>query len=223
MGIVSAKNVTLDDMVDVINDGIITDEFIAMKKSELNNETKELLWNDVKVNAYVEDGMLYVNYEYSTDEEVIAGGVEAIILEDGKTLKSEITYNQYDDYFWEREIELHNLLPLWEIEASDGFEEIKKYVKENYIRKFNTIIDRCYRQEMHVCRTSVSTYGDYVYTSDVELNEEPANYVLKVLKEEKKEQDNDRLMAVLVVIAVIVGIIMLIMKGSEPRPKPIKY
>ena len=45
-----------------------------------------------------------------------------------------------------------------------AIENIDKYVKENYISKFNTIIDRCYRQEMHVCRTSVSTYGDYVYS-----------------------------------------------------------
>jgi hypothetical protein len=37
---------------------------------------------------------------------------------------------------------------------------------------------------MHSCRTYVSNYGDYEYTSDVELNEGAAEYFLEYLKEE---------------------------------------
>lgn len=221
--VVQAKNVTLSEMVEVINDGIITKEFIKAKKAEIDDKTKEKKWTEVNVSAYTEDGMLYVDYEYSNKDEVVAGGVEAKILEDNLTLKSIINYNEKDDYLYEREVELHNLIPLWEIEASDGFKEIQEYVESDYISELNRIIDRCYRQEMHVCRMSVRTYGDWEHVSDVELNEEPANYVLSVLKEEKREADNDRLMGILTVVAIVLVVLMLILKSASKEPKKTRF
>ena len=44
VGNVYAKDITLDDVVNVINDGVITDEFKESKLSELDDKTKEKLW-----------------------------------------------------------------------------------------------------------------------------------------------------------------------------------
>lgn len=220
---VNAKNVTLEDMVEVINNGTITKEFLESKKSELDEETGKPKWEDVIVKAHIDEGMLYIDYEYITPEEAIGGGVETVIQEDGITLKSVIEYNEEDEYHYEREIELHNLIPLWEIEASDGWEKIQEYVESGYINKLNSIIDRCYRQEMHACRTSVSTYGQHEYISDVELNEEPANYVISKLKEEAKEEANEKLNARLLVIAIILILVILVLKLLQPKAKAIKY
>lgn len=220
---VNAKNVTLEDMVDVINNGTITNEYLESKKSELDEENGKLKWDNVIVKAYIDDGMLYIDCEYITPDEVNAVGVEAIIQEDGITLKSVIEYNEKDEYHYEREIELHNLIPLWEIEASDGWEKVQEYVESDYINKLNSIIDRCYRQEMHACRTSVSTYGQHEYISDVELNEETANYVISKLKEEAKEEANDKLNARLLVLAIILILVMLFIKIIQPKAKAIKY
>lgn len=220
---VNAKNVTLEDMVDVINNGAITNEYLESKKSELDEETGKLKWDNVIVKAYIDDGMLYIDCEYITPDEVNAVGVEAIIQEDGITLKSVIEYNEKDEYHYEREIELHNLIPLWEIEASDGWEKVQEYVESDYINKLNSIIDRCYRREMHACRTSVSTYGQHEYISDVELNEETANYVISKLKEEAKEEANDKLNARLLVLAIILILVMLFIKLIQPKAKAIKY
>ena len=114
-------------------------------------------------------------------------------------------------------------MPLWEVEASGEWKEIKKYVSGSYINKLNTIFDRCYRKEMHLCRTSVNSYDNHVYTSDVELNEKAALYALSVLKEEKKAADNDRLMAMLAIAAVVLVIIILLLKSKEPKPQIMKY
>lgn len=220
---VNAKNVTLEEMVDVINNGTITSEYLESKKSELDEDTGKLKWDNVIVKAHIDDGMLYIDCEYITPEEANAVGVEAIIQEDGITLKSVIEYNEKDEYHYEREIELHNLIPLWEIEASDGWEKVQEYVESDYINKLNSIIDRCYRQEMHACRTSVSTYGQHEYISDVELNEEAVNYVISKLKEEAKEEANDKLNARLLVLAIILILIMLVIKLLQPKAKAIKY
>ena len=219
---VNAQNVSLNDMAEVVNNGVITKEFIEKKLSEVddNNSRK---WSKAEVTATVVNNQLQINYSYSGKSESATGTVIASILEDGLTLSSTIEYNDDDEYHYENEIEVHDLLVLWEIEASDGFKEIKTYVSEGYINKLNSIIDRCYRKEMHACRTSVNTYDNHVYTSDVELNEGAADYVIGVLKEEKKEADNKKLSGTLIVFAAVLGIIMLLLKACQPRAKKIKY
>lgn len=220
---VNARNVSLNDMAEVINDGVITKEFVENKLNEKNEDSNSKKWKNVVITAQVVNDQLYVNYSYSGNTETANGTITAKILDDGKTLSSTIEYNDNDDYHYEREIEVHDLLPLWEIEASDGFKEVKEYVSGGYISKLNSIVDRCYREEMHVCRTSVNTYENHVYTSEVELNEGPVDYVISVLEKEKKDADNQKMVKTLGVFAIILVIIILILKSFEPKPKPIKY
>lgn len=219
MGCVSVSAITLDEVSNVINNGNITKEFIEKKKTEINPDTKKAKWNSVKLFSNVSGNELSIDYEYDSDQEVVAGNVTATIQEDGKTLKSVITYNEKDDYHYVNEIELHNLLVFWVIEASDGFETIKEYVEKDYLNKFNPYFDKCFRQEMHACRTNVSTYGNYEYISYVELNEEPANYVIGLLKEEARKAKNQEVLYMLLIAGIIIGVLLLIAKSLQPKQK----
>lgn len=216
--------VTLDEMVKVINNGVITEEYLETLKNEIDSETEKKRWKNVSISASTIDGGLSIKYSFEGNEEIRSGEIRPTIIEDGKTLKYVLYFNEDEADYYKYDIEVMNLIPLWEIEASDKFAEIKKYVKNDYITNLNNIIDRCYRQEMHVCRTSVSTYGDWEYISDVELNDEPANYVITILEEQKAQDDNDRLMARLAIIAVVLIIIIIVLKSStEPKKQAIKY
>lgn len=219
---VSARNVSLTDMVEIINEGVITKEFIDSKLNEKDDNNSKK-WKDVTIFAQVVNEQLLVNFSYSNGTEVTSGNVVAKVLDDGKTLSSTIEYNDDENYHYENEIEVHDLLPLWEIEASEGFKTVKEYVDSDYISKLNSIIDRCYREKMHVCRTSVNSYKNHVYTSDVELDEGSVNYVISVLKEEKKSADNKKMVAVVGSVALILIVIFLIFKSSQPKLKTIKY
>ena len=224
---VNAKTVTLDDMVEVINNGVITKEYLESKKQEKFPTGNKKMWKAVSVNASVIDGTLSIQYVFENREGTTSDVITAQMQEDGKTLKSVIYFDENqdgvnpDDYKYD--IEVHNLIPLWEIEASDGWKEIKKYVEKDYINKLNTIIDRCYRQEMHACRTVVSTYGKHEYISDVEMNEEPANYVIEKLEIEAEEEASERFIAMLTIIAVLLVLVILVLKSFEPKAKAIKY
>lgn len=224
---VNAKDVNLEDVVDVINNGDITKEFKKDKLAEKDPDTGKKLWKEVEIRAHLLSNQVYIQFTYSNDDNVVDNTVIANVLDDGLTLQSNIEYSDKDSEEILRiipyKIELHDLLPLWEVEASGEWKEIKKYVSGSYINKLNTIFDRCYRKEMHLCRTSVNTYDKHVYTSDVELNEKAALYALSVLKEEKKEADNDRLMAMLAIAAVVLVIIILLLKSKEPKPQVMKY
>lgn len=224
---VNAKSVSLEDVVEVINSGDITKEFRKDKLSEKDSDTGKKLWKEVEIKASAINNQVYIQFTYSNDDNVMYSTVVANVLEDGLTLQSNIEYSDKDSEenlkIIRYKIELHDLLPLWEVEASGEWKEIKKYVSGSYINKLNTIFDRCYRKEMHLCRTSVNSYDNHVYTSDVELNEKAALYALSVLKEEKKAADNDRLMAMLAVAAVVLVIIILLLKSKEPKPQIMKY
>lgn len=220
---VNAKVISLDDMVTVINEGVITEEFIDMKETEIDEETGKVKWKDVQIRAYLEGTTLYVEYTYTNKDVVSSGKISAVIRDDGITLRSVIEYNDKDEYHPLEEIEVHNLIPLWGIEASDSWKEITKYVESGYINKINSIIDRCYRAEMHACRTSVSSYGQHEYISDIELNEAAANYVIEKLELEAKEEASKKFNGLLAVVAIILISIMLLLKASQPKKKAIKY
>ena len=224
---VNAKSVSLEDVVEVINSGDITKEFRKDKLSEKDPDTGKKLWKEVEIKASAINNQVYIQFTYSNDDNVMYSTVVANVLEDGLTLQSNIEYSDKDSEenlkIIRYKIELHDLLPLGEVDASGEWKEIKKYVSGSYINKLNTIFDRCYRKEMHLCRTSVNSYDNHVYTSDVELNEKAALYALSVLKEEKKAADNDRLMAMLAVAAVVLVIIILLLKSKEPKPQIMKY
>lgn len=222
-GSVNAKVVTLDDMVVTINEGVITEEFIDMKENEKDEKTDKVKWQDAQVRAYLEGEILVVEYTYTNKDVVATGKINATMQDDGITLKSVIEYNDKDEYHPLEEIQLHNLIPLWEIEASDTWDEITEYVEKGYIEKINTIIDRCYRAEMHACRTSVSTYGQHEYISDVEMNEAAASYVLEKLEEEAEEAASKKFNGFIAVIGIILALIMLLLKSAQPKRKAIKY
>lgn len=221
-GIVNAKEITLDDMVNTINNGIITKEVIDL---ELDNKIDgKPKWEEVIINAVRKDNCIDIAFTY-VGEEGIIGNVSACLLEDGKTLQSVIRYHEDDKYIPEKEIEMHDLLVYWAIEASDGFEEIKKYNKdnENYLGLMAQYFDKCYRKEMHACRTNVSNYGNYEYISDVELNEEPGKYVITKLKENKRKEDNKNMLYMVFLVGLGIGILFIIAKSCETKAKPIKY
>ena len=76
---------------------------------------------------------------------------------------------------------------------------------------------------MHACRTYVSSYGNYEYTSDVELNEEPGKYVIARLKEDKRDAHNQNVLYTVFMVGVVIAILFIIFKMFEKRPQPIKY
>ncbi len=223
---VNAKSPTIDleDVVKVINDGDISKEFLESKKNETDEDGKKV-WKSVKLYSHTENGTLHINYEYEAEEEYYAGNIMANIASDGITLSSLIEFNDKDEYHYGREIEIHNLIPLWVLEASDSWDKIEGYIKDeaSYITKLNTIFDRCYRKEMHICRTVNSSYGEHDYISDAELTEEPAKYIISKLKVEAEEKANDRLMAMLLIVAIILILIIGLMKASQPKRKVMKY
>lgn len=220
MGVVSAKEITLDEMVDTINNGTVTKEFVK-NKLELKVQDKKK-YEEVIINAVKSENGISIMFSYVGDEAVL-GEVNATLLEDGKTLQSIIRYHEDDDYIPEAEIEIHNMLVYWAIEASDSFETIKEYVDSNYIQMFEGYFDKCYREEMHACRTNVISYGNYEYISDVELNEEPGKYVIVRLKEDQREEHNNNMLYMILIVGVVIGVLFLIAKMSEDKPKPIKY
>lgn len=211
---VHAESVSLDNIVDVINNGVVSEEFKNNKLSEVIPKTNTKLWNEVSIVATKVDNGIDIIYTYSGSS-IESGKIEAFVLDDGKTLQSKISYKKDDDYKFENEIELHNLLVYWTIEASEGFEVIKQYRTEDYISLFNIVFDKCYRKEMHACRTYVSNYGDYEYTSDVELNEGATEYVIDYLKEEKRSENNKRMLVIIAGVGVILLVIFLIAKLCE--------
>ena len=228
MGVVSAKDVTLNDMVNTINNGEITAEFITNKLDEYDVETKQKKWKEIIINASTDGTNLNVLYTYVGNEgfENETGSFVASILEDGKTLRSTINYTDKDDYIPKNEIELHDLLVYWEIESTDGFSEVKEYsefIKNGYIDKFNGYFNKCYRKEMFACRTYVSQYGKYEYISDVELNENSVNYVIGLLQDEKRADLNRTILIGVAIFGAVVGFLYFLGKSNEPKAKPIKY
>ena len=69
----------------------------------------------------------------------------------------------------------------------------------------------------------ISNYGNYEYTSDVELNEEAAKYVIKRLKEDKRVEDNKNMLYIIFLVGVGIAVLFVIAKMCEPKVKPIKY
>ena len=65
---VSAKVVTLDDMVNVINKGVITEEFIDLKENEKDDKTGKIKWRDAQIKAYIENEALIVEYTYTNKD-----------------------------------------------------------------------------------------------------------------------------------------------------------
>ena len=222
VGNVYAKDITLDDMVNVINSGVITEEFKASKLSEVDEKTKEKKWASVTIGATKKDNGIEISYAYS-GKEIATGTINAKVIEDGKTLQSIISYKKDDDYKFENEIELHNLLVYWAIEASDGFSTVKEYVSENYISLFDAVFNKCYRKDMHSCRTYVSNYGDYEYTSDVELNEGATEYLIDYLKEEDRKEKNTDMLLMIAGVGVVILILFIIAKSMEEPVKKVKY
>jgi hypothetical protein len=222
IGVVNAKEITLDEMVDTINNGIITKEVIKLELATMNGDKPK--WEEVIINAVRKDNCIDIALIY-VGEEGIMGNVNACLLEDGKTLQSIIRYHEDDKYIPTKEIEIHDLLVFWAIEASDSFDEIKEYNKEddNYLGLMSSYFDKCYREEMHACRTYISNYGNYEYTSDVELNEEAAKYVIKRLKEDKRAEDNKNMLYIIFLVGVGIAVLFVIAKMCEPKAKPIKY
>ena len=104
-------------------------------------------WEDVIINASLIDNGISIMFSY-IGEEAHVGQVTALLQEDGKTLRSVITYHEDDKYIPTKEIEIHDLLVFWAIEASDSFEEIKKYIngledteKEDEVTSFVSELD----------------------------------------------------------------------------------
>lgn len=229
MGIVSAKEVTLNDMVNSINNGIFTKEFVNRKLEEVDGATKSKKWKDVIINASTDGNTLTVSYTYVGNEgfENQTGSFTANITEDGKSVQSIIKYTDKDDYEPTNEIELHDMLVFWEIESTDGFKTVKEYeefiVNDGYLNKFNGMFSKCYRQEMHACRTYVSSYGKYEYISDVELNEEAVNYVILLLQDEKRADTNRTILIYTGIFGVVVAFLYFCLKSNEPKAKTLKY
>ena len=222
MGSVSAKEVTLDDMVNVINNGVITEEFKKDKLAEIDEKTKEKKWASITIGATKKENGIEVSYAYSGST-IEVGSFSATILEDGKTLQSKISYKKDDDYKFEHEIELHRLLVYWAIEASDGFSTVKEYLDKDYITFFDAVFNKCYRKDMHSCRTYVSNYGDYEYTSDVELNEGAVDYLIDYLKEEDRKEKNTDMLLMIAGVGVVILILFIIAKSMEEPVKKVKY
>lgn len=220
MGSVSAKEVTLDNVVNTINNGVITEEYKNSKLSEVNGNVK--VWDSVSVKAKkVADG-IEITYEFSGDT-TVTGTINAVVLEDGKTLQSKFNFNEEDKDNNKYRIEIHDMLVYWVIETSDGFEKIQKYVSEDYINKFNGYFNKCYREELHACRTYVESYGNYEYISDVEMNEESTNYVIGLLKKEARSEKNNEILFYLLIAGVVIAVLFFIARSMQPKVKPIKY
>ena len=222
VGNVYAKDITLDDVVNVINDGVITEEFKESKLLELDDKTKEKLWNNISITAIKTSNGIEVSYAYS-GKTVEVGSFTATMLDDGITLQSKISYKKDDDYKYENEIELHKLLVYWVIEASDGFSKVKEYLDKDYITFFDAVFNKCYRKDMHSCRTYVSNYGDYEYTSDVELNEGAVEYLIDYLKEEERNAKNTDMLLIIAGVGVVILILFIIAKSMEEPVKKVKY
>ena len=190
IGVVNAKEITLDEMVDTINNGIITKEVIKLELATMNGDKPK--WEEVIINAVRKDNCIDIALIY-VGEEGIMGNVNACLLEDGKTLQSIIRYHEDD---------------------KDD---------DNYLGLMSSYFDKCYREEMHACRTYISNYGNYEYTSDVELNEEAAKYVIKRLKEDKRVEDNKNMLYIIFLVGVGIAVLFVIAKMCEPKAKPIKY
>lgn len=221
VGSVSAKEITLDDMVKVINEGEITKEFVKNEKSIKDDKGKKK-YDDVVLNATKTDNGIQIMYSYFGEENVV-GQVNATLVEEGKILRSVISYHEDDEYIPETEIKVHNLLVYWAIETSDSFKEVKEYVDEAYIVTFDEYFNKCYRKEMHACRTYVETQGNYEYTSDVELNDEATKYLITELKETARKDKNRKILFAVAGVAAVLGVLFIIAKSCEDKPKPIKY
>ena len=89
IGVVNAKEITLDEMVDTINNGIITKEVIKLELATMNGDKPK--WEEVIINAVRKDNCIDIALIY-VGEEGIMGNVNACLLEDGKTLQSIIRY-----------------------------------------------------------------------------------------------------------------------------------
>ena len=220
IGSVSAKEVTLDNVVDTINNGVITEEYKNSKLALV--EKDENVYDSVSIVAKKVNNGIEITYEFSGDT-TITGTINAIMLEDGKTLQSKFSFKEEDKANNELKIEIHDMLVYWVVETSDGFEKIKEYVSEDYINRFNGYFNKCYREELHACRTYVSAFDNYDYISDVEMNEEPANYVIGLLKEEARKEKNNEMLFYLLIAGVVIGIIFVIAKSLQPKAKPVKY
>ena len=222
VGNVYAKDITLDDMVNVINNGVITEEFKENKLSEIDDKTTEKLWNNISITAVKINNGIEVSYAYS-GKSVEVGKFSATMLDDGITLQSKISYKKDDEYKYENEIELHELLVYWAIEASDGFTKVKEYLDKDYITFFDAVFNKCYRKDMHSCRTYVSNYGDYEYTSDVELNEGAVEYLIDYLKAEDRKEKNTDMLLIIAGVGVVILILFIIAKSMEEPVKKVKY
>lgn len=220
---VSAEGVSLDRMVEVINDGVITDEYLDMKSHEVDSDTSRRKWKNVVLKADHTEDTLTVSVQFEDFDGIYAKGFTAYLV-DGN-LKSEINFTSKDleEKNFDDEVELHNLLPYWEIEASSGFSEVKNYLKSGYIKKLDEIFDKCYKEEMHLCRTHIDSIGSYSYISEVEMNDEATNYLLKVLKKEAKAEKNNKLTLFVVLVGIVILFVFLILKLKEPKPKALKY
>lgn len=229
MGVVSAKELTLNGIVDSINNGVFTKEYINKKLEEYDLETKEKKWKEVIINATTDGNSINVSYTLVANEgfENQTGSFVANIINEGKTLQSIIKYTDKDEYKPLTEIELHDMLVFWEIESTEGFNTIKEYeeyiVDVGYLNKFNGYFNKCYREEMHACRTYVSSYGKYEYISDVELNEEAANYVILLLQDEARADHNRTILIYVAIFGVVVGLLYFMAKSAEPKAKAVKY
>lgn len=220
VGSVSAKEVTLDNVVNTINNGVITEEYKNSKLEELNDNVK--VWDNVSIKAKKVSNGIEITYEFSGDT-TVTGTINAVMLEDGKTLQSKFNFNEEDKDNNKYRIEIHDMLVYWVIETSDGFEKIQKYVSEDYINKFNSYFNKCYREELHACRTYVESYGNYEYVSDVEMNEESANYVIGLLKKEARSEKNNEILFYLLIAGVVIAILFFAARSMQPKVKPVKY
>lgn len=220
IGSVSAKEVTLDNVVNTINNGVITEEYKNSKLEEVNGNVKA--WENVSIKAKKVNNGIEITYEFSGDT-TVTGTINAVMLEDGKTLQSKFNFNEEDKDNNKYRIEIHDMLVYWVIETSDGFEKIQKYVSEDYINKFNSYFNKCYREELHACRTYVESYGNYEYVSDVEMNEESANYVISLLKKEARSEKNNEILFYLLIAGVVIAVLFFIARSMQSKVKPVKY
>ena len=229
LGIITVRAYSVEDFVSVVNNGVVTKEFIA-------NEEKSGC--KVTINATGNGASANISYHFTCKEEkeeIINNKKEKVTKEtynlDGSisyTMNGELLVSSLDRAKAEEEADpfygsVVALTPYWGTEMSSKYAEISKYIKKNHdgavIETFKTIFDKCYFEEMGVCYSRTPGMVANNYLGKIQMDDSGANYALKYLKKEQRDLNNKSLMIKLAIFAVILSVVILILKASTPDPR----
>ena len=231
IGNVNADNITIKRFVDVINKGDITKEFL---------ETAKKSYKEIYLDAeLIDDNSFILNYsaEYARKNEydemeygAFSNSITFVFDSETDILEGERTYDTKTEKADELVVNVMKLVPLWTVEASSKYENIKGYIgKDSKITSLNNIFDRCYMEKMGVCYTEVTHYNEISYVSKVEMSDKGADYAISQYKVQEREKEDDAFMdklfkvfIVLIILVVFFSIIGSIVNGSNTK-KQKKY